>query len=115
MAALVASHTFATSRVGVPSTLVVSPPDVAYLLATLTTALGPAHEPTAQWSADVNRLALGDVAYAMQTWWANQIGDMARLRLSQSATVRDVTRLHSQEGPLASAWLSVVPGRDGQD
>ena len=53
---------------GVPSTLVVSPPDVAYLLATLTTALGPAHEPTAQWSADVSRLALGDVAFAKQAW-----------------------------------------------
>ena len=101
MAALVAFHSFATSRVGLPSELVVSPPDVGPLLSTLTIALGTAHEPTAQWRADQSKVALGDVAYAKQTWWADQIGDMARLRLAQHATIRDITRLHSQEGPKA--------------
>ena len=55
------------------------------------------------------------MAYAKQAWWADQIGDMARLRLAQHATIRDITRLQSQEGPLESAWLSVVPAREGQD
>ena len=115
MAALVAFTSFASCRVGLPSELIVLPPDTGPLLDTLTIALGGAHEPTAQWKADWGKMALGDAAYAKQTWWADQLGDMARARLSQVATIRDITRLHGQEGPLASAWLSVVPGKEGQD
>ena len=115
MAALVAFISFASSRVGLPSELAILPSDTGPLLDALSVALGTAHEPTAQWKADLGRMALGDAAYAKQTWWADQVGDMARTRLTQAATIRDITRLHSQEGPLASAWLSVVPGKEGQD
>ncbi len=85
MAALVAFNSFATSRVSLPNEWVIPPPDAGPLLDTLTIALGTAHEPTAQWKADRGKMALGDAAYAKQTWWADQLGDMARIRLSQIA------------------------------
>ena len=115
VAALVAFQTFATSRVGVPVELVSPSTDVAGVLGSLQRLLGNLHEPTSRWVLDPSQLGLGDRAYTKQAWWAGQLDDIQYQRLLQGATMRDVTRFHNQEGPLASAWMSVTPGREGQD
>ena len=72
IAALEAFHTFATSRVGLPGALVVSPPDVLSILAALTQVLGTAHEPTASkrggrtmWRTNQDRGSLNTPPYGM--------------------------------------------------
>ena len=91
------------------------PSDAEGVLLSLTHSLGLAHEPTAQWSLDPSRMALGDAAYARQAWWTDQVADLTRQQLGHHASIRDVTRLLSQEGPFSSAWLCAVPGKNGQD
>ena len=51
------------------------------------------------------------VSYAKQAWWAGQVAEARKSRLSTIVTARDQVRFWNQEGPFASAWLSAIPNR----
>ena len=72
-------------------------------------------EPAIRWHQDPSRVARTEPEYSTQQWWSDQLADASLQSLYRTSGMRDVTRLTSQQGPIASAWLTVVPGKQGVD
>ena len=112
MAALVGLELNGRERVGVPEVALSRPSqDLVATIDALRAQLGPNFEPLAGWYANPTQLASASFDHASQRWWAEQVAQEQRSRLCQLGTARDMARLQSQEGPISSGWMSVLPCR----
>ena len=85
--------------------------DVQHTLNSLSERLGPNHDLATRWAAEPTLLRFADKQGISQSWWSDQIAQMRCSQLRHMGTARDQVRIASQEGTLASAWLSVTPSR----
>lgn len=112
MAALVGLELNGRERVGVPEVALSRPSqDLVATIDALRAQLGPNFEPLAGWYANPTQLASASFDHASQRWWAEQVAQEQRSRLCQLGTARDMARLQSQEGPISTGWMSVLPCR----
>ena len=102
-------------RVGVPPDIAQHPaPDLHKTIVALAVSLGPHHDVVTKWAADPSSFLSADSNSSSQHWWADQVGKARRARLETMGTARDQVRLRgltAQEGPIATAWLSLTPNR----
>ena len=111
-AATIGFHGKATTFIGLPQEISALPlADTPHVLAKMASLLGPNHDPLGRWLASPPALVTADVSYAKQAWWAGQVAEARKSRLSTIGTARDQVRFWNQEGPFASAWLSAIPNR----
>ena len=94
---------------GPPETVTSLPPDVIPTLRSLTSVLGPSHDPTSRWIADPLQACSAASPFTTQAWWAEQVTQGRWATLSTLGTARDRVRLSAQEGVLAGEWLRVIP------
>ena len=87
------------------------PPDLTTTLDALSAQLGTTHDPTSKWTSDPSPILVADKETASQSWWADQVGKRRLDDLERQGTARDQIRLVSQQGVLATAWLTTIPSR----
>ena len=110
MAAIIGFNSNGHANVGAPLCATQAiPSDFACIVSALQSVLGPSHDPLSRFVSDPSALATADPMCAKQDWWAEQVQEARRLKLMESGTARDYVRMLSQEGPLARAWLTIVP------
>ena len=107
IAALIRYHAKATTVVGTPQGLSSKlSSDTSAVLDSLATTLGPHFDPVSLWVKDPSAIVKADKQYSSQKWWTEQVTTARKAQLRLTGTARDQARMLSQEGPLASAWLT---------
>ena len=69
------------------------------------------HDYTKKWLEDPTQMRSAEQRATVQSWWTEQAAKIRKQQLRSMGTARDQVRLLSQEGPIASSWLSVVPSK----
>ena len=100
------------SYVAVPTDILnYLPPDIGPTLTAMAAQTGTQHDTLNIWLADPSQIKTADRQATRQQWWGTHAAAIRVQRLRTIGTARDQVRIQSQEGPLASAWLTVTPSK----